>query len=260
MQKPADRRRIEVAIRVLDVVLAAAAVILFSPVFALIALLIKLSSPGPVLFRQERLGCRGKPFKIYKFRTMVDGADHAGINRFAEKNDARITRLGKVFRDWSIDELPQLLNIIKGEMSIVGPRPAFIEHLKKYTPQQRLRLEVRPGLTGWAQIHGRNALSWPDRIAHDVWYVENRSLGLNLSIMLRTFPVLFKRDLIYGPKRNFYLDEETRREARVAVPNRAAPAARLMQAEECAPAARKAEASSKRSKEEIPVRASERYL
>jgi lipopolysaccharide/colanic/teichoic acid biosynthesis glycosyltransferase len=204
----AEIRINELAIRMADVVISALALLMLLPLLTLIAGLIKLDSSGPVFFRQARLGRGGAQFSIFKFRTMANGAEEFGLKKSTAHNDNRITHIGRLLRNWSIDEIPQLLNIIKGEMSIVGPRPAFPEHLEVYTGRQKRRLEVLPGLTGWAQVNGRNSLSWPARIEHDLWYVEHRSLKLNLIIMWRTIPVLFNTDLIYGPVANFELVPE----------------------------------------------------
>jgi len=208
MLRSADIRSKEIAIRVVDVVISTLVLIMLLPLLALIAGLIKLDSNGPVFFRQPRLGRGGTEFSIYKFRTMVPGAEGFGLKKSTAHNDDRITHFGGLLRNWSIDEIPQLLNIIKGEMSVVGPRPAFPDHLEAYTDHQKRRLEVLPGLTGWAQVNGRNSLSWPDRIKHDLWYVDHRSLKLNLIIMWRTIPVLFNSNLIYGPVVNFELGPE----------------------------------------------------
>ena len=150
-----------------------------------VALLIKLEDRGPVFYIQERIGHMGKLFRLIKFRSMVVGADRLGAGLYIDgENDRRITKVGRFIRKWSIDELPQLVNVLKGDMSIVGPRPGMPFHLKEYTHRQKRRLLVKPGITGWAQINGRNSLSWPERIELDLWYVEHRSLMLNLKIML----------------------------------------------------------------------------
>jgi lipopolysaccharide/colanic/teichoic acid biosynthesis glycosyltransferase len=194
------------AIRALDASLALLSVVILLPVFAVIAMAIKATSPGPVFFRQLRLGRGGRHFRIFKFRTMIDGAETVGMGMLTSHDDDRITRVGRFLRDWSIDELPQILNVIKGEMSLVGPRPALVKYRDEYDDRQARRLLVPPGLTGWAQVNGRNSLTWPERIEHDVWYVDHRSLGLNVSIILRTFPVLFLREGVCGPPRNFEME------------------------------------------------------
>jgi lipopolysaccharide/colanic/teichoic acid biosynthesis glycosyltransferase len=191
------------AIRVFDLVLIAFSLVILLPLFVVVALAIKTTSPGPVFFRQVRLGVNGRLFRIFKFRTMVDGSEHTGMGMLTAHDDDRITPVGKILRDWSIDELPQVLNVIKGEMSLVGPRPAIVEYLDQYDTTQARRLLVPPGLTGWAQVNGRNSLTWPERIERDLWYVDRRSLLLNARIVAKTIPVLFKREGVYGPPQNF---------------------------------------------------------
>lgn len=173
--------------RATDVALCTAALAVLSPVLALAAVAIKLDSPGPVLFRQQRLGLGGRPFTMYKFRSMRVGAEDGGVYEAAR--DARVTRLGRVLRRTSIDELPQLVNIIKGDMSIVGPRPTLTYHpwpLDQYTPEQRRRFDVRPGVTGWAQVNGRKSVDWPRRLEFDVEYVDALSPAFDARILLRT--------------------------------------------------------------------------
>ncbi len=179
--------------RLMDIVGAAGLLLGSSPLLALTALAIWLEDGGPVFFTQMRAGKNGDPFRIVKFRTLETGpkdptrpSDHA-------------TRIGTFLRRWAIDELPQLWNVLCGEMSLVGPRPPLPSQVEKYSSQERRRLKVRPGLTGWAQIHGRNALPWSDRIALDVWYVQNRSLTLDLRILLRTPAVLLSHTGVSGP-------------------------------------------------------------
>ncbi len=197
-------RRVQaLVIRLFDLVLITFSLVILLPLFILVAIAIKTTSPGPVFFRQIRLGLNGRPFRIFKFRTMTDGSEHAGMGMLTAHDDDRITPVGKVLRDWSIDELPQVLNVIKGEMSLVGPRPAIVEYLEQYDASQARRLLVPPGLTGWAQVNGRNSLTWPERIERDVWYVDRRSLLLNARIVAKTIPVLFKREGVYGPPQNF---------------------------------------------------------
>lgn len=172
--------------------------VVLAPLFLIVAIAIKATSRGPVFYRQDRLGVNGQTFSIYKFRTMIDGAEHLGLKMNVIAGDNRITRVGRLLRDWSLDELPQVINVITGEMSLVGPRPAIVPYLEKYTSFEKQRLLVPPGITGWAQINGRNSLSWPQRIEKDVWYVENRSLSLNIWIMLKTIPVLITRAGLYA--------------------------------------------------------------
>jgi lipopolysaccharide/colanic/teichoic acid biosynthesis glycosyltransferase len=172
-----------------DKLLALLALILLSPLFLLIAILIKLDDGGPVFFRHKRAGYREGLFDIWKFRSMIVNADFYLDEQGAPTAD-RITRVGKVLRRNSLDELPQLYNILIGDMSIVGPRPVLLEHVQRYTPEQRRRFEVRPGLTGLAQINGRNTLKWSLRLAFDVEYVDNFSLILNIKIILKTIVML----------------------------------------------------------------------
>jgi lipopolysaccharide/colanic/teichoic acid biosynthesis glycosyltransferase len=177
--------------RVLDVALAGLGLALTSPVVAAAALAIKLEDRGPILYRQTRVGRDGADFELVKLRTMVVGAEALGAGWAVNEGDPRITRVGRVLRRLSIDELPQLWSVVRGDMSMVGPRPTLHYQVESYTPRQRRRLEVKPGITGWAQVHGRAALSWDERIELDVWYVEHRSPWLDLRILLRTPPVLF---------------------------------------------------------------------
>jgi lipopolysaccharide/colanic/teichoic acid biosynthesis glycosyltransferase len=164
---------------------------LASPFLAASALAIKLEGGGPVLYRQERVGLAGRPFELLKLRTMVQGAETQGAGWAVNKGDPRITRVGRLLRRLSLDELPQLWNVVRGDMSLIGPRPTLAYQVERYTDRQRRRLEVKPGITGWAQIHGRAALPWEDRIELDVWYVEHRSPRVDLKILLRTPLALF---------------------------------------------------------------------
>jgi lipopolysaccharide/colanic/teichoic acid biosynthesis glycosyltransferase len=164
---------------------------LASPFLAASALAIKLQGGGPVLYRQERVGLAGRPFELLKLRTMVQGAETQGAGWAVNKGDPRITRVGRLLRRLSLDELPQLWNVVRGDMSLIGPRPTLAYQVERYTDRQRRRLEVKPGITGWAQIHGRAALPWEDRIELDVWYVEHRSPRVDLKILLRTPLALF---------------------------------------------------------------------
>jgi sugar transferase EpsL len=179
--------------RILDVIAAGVCLVLLCPVLALIALSIRARIGRPVFFRQKRAGYRGKAFTVFKFRTMIDAYDPEG-RPLSDK--ARITSLGRLLRKTSLDELPQLINVLTGEMSLVGPRPLLLEYLKLYTPQQARRHEVQPGITGLAQIKGRNTLSWDERFALDVWYVDHQSLLLDLRILLQTIFSLFRRDSV----------------------------------------------------------------
>jgi lipopolysaccharide/colanic/teichoic acid biosynthesis glycosyltransferase len=177
--------------RTLDLTGAGLALLLASPLLVLAALAIKLDDRGPVLYRQRRVGRHGKEFGLLKLRTMVVGAEAQGAGWAVNEGDPRITRAGRVLRRLSLDELPQLWNVVLGEMSLVGPRPTLAYQVERYTPRQRRRLEVKPGITGWAQIQGRARVPWDDRIEFDVWYVEHRSLWLDLRILARTPMALF---------------------------------------------------------------------
>ena len=162
-----------------------------SPVLAAAAAAIKLEDRGPVLYRQRRVGRGGEEFELLKLRTMVVGAEAKGAGLAVNEGDPRITRVGRLLRRLSLDELPQLWNVVRGEMSLVGPRPTLAYQVERYTPRQRRRLEVEPGITGWAQVHGRAALPWDERIELDVWYVEHRSAWLDLKILAKTPAALF---------------------------------------------------------------------
>jgi lipopolysaccharide/colanic/teichoic acid biosynthesis glycosyltransferase len=184
--------------RLLDLLVAGLTLAVASPLLVLCALAIKLDSRGPVLYRQWRVGRDGVPFELIKLRTMVVGAEHTGAGLYIETADARITRVGRLLRRFSLDELPNLLNVLRGELSIVGPRPTVQVQVDRYTPHQRRRLEVKPGITGWAQVNGRTSLSWPRRIELDVWYVDNRSLALDLRILARTARMLLAGHGLYS--------------------------------------------------------------
>jgi lipopolysaccharide/colanic/teichoic acid biosynthesis glycosyltransferase len=184
--------------RVLDVILAALALVLVSPLLALAGLLIRLESPGAVFYRQRRVGLKGRPFALWKLRTMVPGAASMGAGIYVLQGDPRITRVGRHLRRLSLDELPNLVNVLRGEMAIVGPRPTVQEQVDRYTDRQRLRLEVKPGITGWAQVNGRASLPWPERIELDVWYVEHRSFLLDLKILAKTVRMLASGHGLYS--------------------------------------------------------------
>lgn len=184
--------------RIIDVEISGIALVALLPIFVVIGISIKLDSKGPVFFIQKRAGKDGKIFRAYKLRTMVDNAENIGLGYEVAKDDERITRVGKYLR-WGIDELPQLINVFKGDMSLVGPRPTLLEQVNRYTKEHRRRLEVKPGITGWALINGRNKLSWPERIKLDIWYIDHRSIWLDLKILFKTvWVVIFKREGIYG--------------------------------------------------------------
>jgi lipopolysaccharide/colanic/teichoic acid biosynthesis glycosyltransferase len=177
--------------RAFDVAIAGTGLVIASPLLAVAAIAVKLEDRGPVLYRQTRVGKAGVDFELLKLRTMVIGAETMGAGYAVNKGDPRITRVGRVLRRLSLDELPQLWNVVRGEMSIVGPRPTLRYQVDRYDERQHHRLDVEPGITGWAQIHGRAKLSWAERIELDLWYVEHRSARLDLKIILRTPLALF---------------------------------------------------------------------
>ncbi len=181
--------------RFLDILAALSALVVFSPLLAVTALLVRVTSEGPVIFKQKRIGKDGKVFDIYKFRSMCVGAEQTGTGVYSGKGDMRVTKIGKVLRATSIDELPQLVNILKGEMSFVGPRPPLTYHpwnYEDYSEEQLRMVEVRPGITGWAQVHGRKDVEWNRRIVLNVWYVDHMSFWLDLKIMFLTFYKVLK--------------------------------------------------------------------
>jgi lipopolysaccharide/colanic/teichoic acid biosynthesis glycosyltransferase len=187
----------ELTKRALDIVGASVGLTISAPLLAASALAVRLEDGGPVFFRQERVGLDGRLFDVLKLRTMIVDAHTQGAGYAVDKGDSRITRIGNLLRRTSLDELPQLWNVLRGEMSLVGPRPTLSYQVEQYTERQRRRLEVRPGLTGWAQVNGRASLSWPERIELDVWYVEHRSFALDLRILLRTALVLLRPGVVY---------------------------------------------------------------
>lgn len=175
--------------RTFDFIVAGVALIVLSPFWLITAILIKLDSKGPVIFKQERLGKNGVPFKIWKFRSMCVGAEKQGTGVYSFNGDARITKVGKIIRATSIDELPQLINILKGDMALIGPRPALTYHpwpYEQYTEHQKHMFDVLPGVTGWAQVNGRKEVPWPERIELNVWYAKHISLWLDLKIFFMT--------------------------------------------------------------------------
>jgi lipopolysaccharide/colanic/teichoic acid biosynthesis glycosyltransferase len=177
--------------RVLDLLSASLGLAVASPLLAASAIAIKVEDGGPVFFRQTRVGKDGEDFELLKLRTMVVDAERKGAGYAVDAGDSRITRVGRILRRTSVDELPQLWNVVRGEMSLIGPRPTLRYQVDTYTERQRKRLDVRPGLTGWAQVHGRATLPWADRIELDVWYVEHRSPRVDVRILLRTPLALF---------------------------------------------------------------------
>lgn len=186
--------------RIIDIILSSVFLLIGAIPLLLVALIVKIDSNGPAIFKQKRLGLNGKVFEIYKFRSMIVNAEELGTGVYSGKNDSRVTRVGKVIRATSIDELPQLINILKGDMSFIGPRPALTYHpwpLEEYTDEQKKMFDVRPGVTGWAQVNGRKEVEWPRRIEMNVWYVENMSFGLDLKIFFKTIiKVLLNEDNI----------------------------------------------------------------
>ena len=175
--------------RTLDILVSLPILVLTSPVMLATAAAVKLETPGPAIFRQTRLGSGGKEFTMYKFRSMTQNAEHTGSGVYSEKGDSRVTKVGRIIRVTSIDELPQLFNILKGDMSLIGPRPPLTYHpwpIDQYSPEQRRMFDVRPGVTGWAQVNGRKCVEWNERIKMNVWYVDHCSLGLDLRILVKT--------------------------------------------------------------------------
>jgi lipopolysaccharide/colanic/teichoic acid biosynthesis glycosyltransferase len=172
--------------RGIDVVVSSLALLLSAPALALAALAIRRESPGRVIYRQRRIGLDGRPFDVLKLRTMVPGAEHIGPGLAINENDSRITRVGARLRRTSLDELPNLVNVLRGEMSLIGPRPTLPVQVEQYTERQRGRLAIRPGITGWAQVNGRASLPWSERIELDLYYIEHRSPALDLKILRRT--------------------------------------------------------------------------
>ncbi len=186
--------------RATDIVVSAAVLALAAPLLALAALAIRAESPGPIIYRQRRSGLQGEEFDVLKLRTMVDGAEQIGAGLAIDEGDARITRVGALLRRTSVDELPNLVNVLRGEMSLIGPRPTLPVQVAQYTERQRRRLEIKPGITGWAQVNGRASLPWAQRIELDLYYIEHRSLALDVRIVRRTVGlVLGGGELYKGP-------------------------------------------------------------
>ena len=183
--------------RLFDLVVAAAALVISSPLLLLAIVAVPLESRGSPIFRQRRVGLDGRQFEVIKLRTMVSGAENLGAGLAVAENDERITRLGALLRRSSVDELPNLINVLRGEMAIIGPRPTVTSQVEQYTPRQRGRLAVRPGITGWAQVNGRAGLPWDERIELDLWYIENRSWKLDRQILRRSFSTVFGGDDLY---------------------------------------------------------------
>jgi lipopolysaccharide/colanic/teichoic acid biosynthesis glycosyltransferase len=183
--------------RLIDIVVSATLLALGAPLLVLATLAIRLESRGGAIYRQRRIGKDGRPFDVLKLRTMVDGAEHIGAGLAVNENDARITRVGALLRRTSLDELPNLVNVLRGEMSLIGPRPTIPIQVQSYTERQRARLAVKPGITGWAQVNGRTALPWSERIELDLYYIEHRSLALDLEIVARTVAMVLGGDGLY---------------------------------------------------------------
>jgi lipopolysaccharide/colanic/teichoic acid biosynthesis glycosyltransferase len=184
--------------RAADMAVAGAGLAIASPLLAAAAIAIKLDSRGPVLYRQRRAGRDGRPFEVVKLRTMHPGADPVGVGTPVLEGDPRVTRVGRVLRRLSLDELPNLISVLRGDMALVGPRPTLEAQVELYTPHQRRRLEVKPGITGWAQVNGRAGIPWEERIELDVWYVDHRSPLLDLRILGRTARLLLSGHGLYG--------------------------------------------------------------
>jgi lipopolysaccharide/colanic/teichoic acid biosynthesis glycosyltransferase len=183
--------------RLLDILVSLSLLILAAPVLAIATIAIRLESRGSAIYRQRRIGKDGRPFDVLKLRTMVDGAEYIGAGLAVNENDPRITRVGALLRRTSIDELPNLLNVLRGEMSLIGPRPTLPDQVASYTPRQRRRLCIKPGITGWAQVNGRTALPWSERIELDLYYIEHRRLTMDLQIVARTVAMVFRGSGLY---------------------------------------------------------------
>jgi len=188
-----------IAKRIMDVIISFVGLLLLFPFFLIICILIKIDSNGSIFFKQERIGKDGKPFYPFKFRTMIEGAVNKGLGITVSENDGRITKIGNFLRKYGIDEFPQLINVLNGEMSLVGPRPTLRYQVEKYNNFEKKRLLMKPGLAGWALVHGRNSLKWEERLKYDVWYVENWSLLLDIKIIFKTIYLIFiKQEGVYG--------------------------------------------------------------
>jgi lipopolysaccharide/colanic/teichoic acid biosynthesis glycosyltransferase len=177
--------------RSIDIVAGTCALLLAAPVMVVAMFAIRLESRGHPVYKQRRIGRHGRPFDMFKLRTMVDGAEHIGAGLAINENDSRVTRVGAFLRRTSLDELPNLVNVVRGDMSFIGPRPTIPAQVAQYTPRQRGRLAIRPGITGWAQVNGRAALPWSERIELDLYYIEHRSLAFDLRILRRTLTIIF---------------------------------------------------------------------
>ena len=190
--------------RLMDVIAATVCLVVLAPLFVAIGIAVALDSEGAVFFAQQRVGQGGKLFQMLKFRTMLRGAEEIGSGLYVGIDDRRITRVGRFLRRFSLDELPQLVHVLFGQMSLVGPRPALPYQLKYYSSRSTRRFLMPPGITGWSQVNGRNLISWPERLEKDVWYIENFSVALDLHILLRTFFVWLSGEGIYAARENFF--------------------------------------------------------
>lgn len=203
------RRNLQLKVkRVIDVAVAEAGIALLSPIFLLIVILIKLDSPGAVFYSQERIGLRGRRFRVLKFRTMVENAERFGAGIHVDRDDPRITRAGCILRRFSLDELPQLWNVLAGDMSLVGPRPALPYQVAHYSEREASRLFMLPGITGWSQVNGRNSLPWTERLEKDAWYIEHFSLWLDARILWRTFKVWLSGEGLYASQKQIFSSSE----------------------------------------------------
>ncbi len=196
MTSGGTKSRIPLSKRLLDLALTIPGIVLILPILMIIAILVRVYYGAPILFRQIRPGYKGKPFWVYKFRTMTNA--HDSLDNLLPDSQ-RITRLGSFLRSYSLDEFPELINVLRGEMSLVGPRPLLMQYLELYSPEQARRHDVLPGMTGWAQINGRNALTWEEKFKLDVWYVDHWSFWLDIKILLRTFITVLRREGISQP-------------------------------------------------------------
>lgn len=183
--------------RFFDIVISTIALFLLSPVIGLITLAIKIDDGGPVFYVQDRVGKSGKSFSFYKFRSMIINAEKVGLGLETAENDPRITKVGKVLRHWRLDEIPQCLNVLKGDMSLVGPRAVIPSQVSLYTPHQRRRLKMKPGMAGWAFVNGNNAIPWVERIDLDIWYIDHWSLWLDLKIFFKAVGVILRKEGLY---------------------------------------------------------------
>lgn len=202
----------------LDVVIAALTMIFLSPLMAFTAVAVKLESDGPAIFKQDRLGLNGKVFKIYKFRSMCQGAEHTGTGVYSGADDMRVTKVGKIIRATSIDELPQLFNILKGDMSFIGPRPPLTYHpwdISEYTKEQLHMFDVRPGITGWAQVNGRKDVEWHKRIEFNCWYVDHMSFWLDIKILFTTVIKVLKNEDNVNVGATLVTDENQEKETEI---------------------------------------------